>query len=169
MEATRLSVHVTAAAAHKKEEEKAKGKERVSSSAPKAVGKGAPKRKGDGEDECLSKKVSVTPEEKLPKKPSPPKSKHKAGTRLMTTSGLVTQDPNRCLLTHKDYAIEIIESIIRDRDMDPCAEEMTEKLGASGLFDLDRVHFFLCLSSIICYSMADGYSALLGLVHIKVL
>ena len=35
---------------------------------------------------------------------------------------------------HKDHAIEIIESIIKDTDLDPCAEQMMEKLGALGLF-----------------------------------
>ena len=60
MEAARLKAQVRAIAASKKEEEKAKGKEGASSSAPKAVGKGATKRKGDGKDDHPSKKVSVT-------------------------------------------------------------------------------------------------------------
>lgn len=63
----------------------------------------------------------------------------------MTTSGPITQDPDRRLLTHKDYAIKVIKSIIRDKDMDPCAEEMIEELGASGLFYLARVRFFLSI------------------------
>ena len=46
--------------------------------APKAVSKGATKRKGDGKDDRPSKKVSVTPGEKLLKKPSPPNPKHRA-------------------------------------------------------------------------------------------
>ena len=54
----------------------------------------------------------------------------------MTTPGLVTQDPDRRLLTHKDYVIEMIESIINDKDVDPCAEQAIEELGSSGLFDL---------------------------------
>ena len=62
----------------------------------------------------------------------------------MTTSGPVVQDPDRHLLTHKDYALEMVESIIRDKDVDPCAEQGTDELGASGLFDLARVCFFLC-------------------------
>ena len=61
----------------------------------------------------------------------------------MMMSGHITQGPNHHLLTHKEYAIEVIGSIIKDMDMDPCDEQMTEELGASGLFDLDRVHFFL--------------------------
>ena len=62
---------------------------------------------------------------------------------LMKTSGLVTQGPDHCLLTYKDYAIEVIESIIKDQDVDSCAGQMTEELGSSGLFDLARVRLFL--------------------------
>ena len=39
--------------------------------------------------------------------------------------------------------MEVIESIIKDKDVDPCVEQATEKLGASSLFDLARVCFFL--------------------------
>ena len=59
------------AAARKKKEEKTKVGE--SSSAPKAVGKRATKRKAEGKDDRPLKKAFVTPGEKLPKKPSPPK------------------------------------------------------------------------------------------------
>ena len=72
MEAARLRAQVRATAAHKKEEGKGKEKEGTSSSAPKAITKGAAKRKGDGKDDRQSKKVSVAPREKLPTKPSPP-------------------------------------------------------------------------------------------------
>ena len=65
MEAARLRAQVRVAAARKKEE--AKGKEGASSSAPKVVSKGVPKRKADGKDDRLSKRVSVTLGEKLPK------------------------------------------------------------------------------------------------------
>ena len=78
---------VKEAAARKKEEER-KAKEGESSLAPKAVKKGVTKRKGDGKDDCPSKKAFVTPGEKLPKKPSPPK--HGAGKGLMTTPSSVT-------------------------------------------------------------------------------
>ena len=74
----------------KEEEKKAKRNDGASSSAPKTIGKGVPERKADGKDNHPSKKVSVNPEDKLPKKPSPPKSSHRADKRLMTTSGLVT-------------------------------------------------------------------------------
>ena len=102
------------------------------------------KRKGDGKDDHSSKKVSVAPREKLPTKLSPPQPKHGAGKGLMTTSGPVVQDRDRHLLTHKDYALEMVESIIRDKDVDPCAKQGTDELGASGLFDLAWVCFFLC-------------------------
>ena len=84
MEATRQRVR--SAAACKKEEEKTKVGE--SSSTLRAIGKGAAKRKADGKDERQSKKASVTSEEKLPKKPLPPK--HEAGKGLMTTPSPVT-------------------------------------------------------------------------------
>ena len=60
-----------ATATHKKKEEKTKVGE--SSSAPKAVGKRATKRKAEGKDNHPLKKAFVTAGEKLPKKPSPPK------------------------------------------------------------------------------------------------
>ena len=131
-----------AATTKKKEENKMKGEE-ASSSTPKAVGKGAPKRKADKKDDCPPKKASVTARDKFLKKLTPPKPSHRASKGLITTSGPVAQGPNRRLLTHKDYTIEMMESIIRDKDVDPCAESGTEELGASGLFDLARVHFCL--------------------------
>ena len=54
----------------------------------------------------------------------------------MTTSSPVTQGLDPRLLTHKDNVVEVIESIIKDKDVDPYAEQMMEELGASGLFDL---------------------------------
>lgn len=133
-----------AATRRKEEENKAKG-DGASSSAPMATENRAPKRKADGKDNCPTKKPSVTPEDKLPKKPLLPKPSHGAGKRLMTISGPVTQGPDRHLLTHNDYTEEVIESIIKDKDVNPCAEQATEELGASGLFDLARVCFLLSL------------------------
>ena len=123
-----------------------KGKEKkgTSSSAPKAVTKGVAKRKGDGKDDHPSKKAFVALGEKLPMKPSPPQPKYGEDKGLMTTSGPVFQDSDLRLLTHKDYALEMVESIIRDKDVDPCAEQGTDELGVSSLFDLARVCFFLC-------------------------
>ena len=60
MEADRLRAQVRAVAVHKKEVEKAKGKEGASSSAPKAVGKGAPKRKADRKDKIFPSKLKST-------------------------------------------------------------------------------------------------------------
>ena len=64
----------------------------------------------------------------------------------MTTSGPVGQGLDYRFLTHKDYAVEVMESIIKDKDVDPCAEQASEELGALGLFDLARVRFFLPFS-----------------------
>ena len=127
-----------AATTRKKEEEKTKVGE--SSSAPKAVGKGATKRKANGKDDRLSKKAFVTPGEKLPKKLSP--SKHGASKGLMMMPGPITQDSECRLLTHKDYAVEVLESIIKDKDADPCVGQATEELGDSGLYELAWVSIF---------------------------
>ena len=118
-----------------------KGKEGASSSALKVVGKGPPKRKADGKDDRPSKKVSITLGEKHPKKPSHPKPGHGVGKGLMTSSGPVTEGA-RLLLTHKGYAVEMVESIIKQTDMDPCVEQEIEDLGASGLFDISKVCLF---------------------------
>ena len=130
--------------------------------APKAIRKGASKRKAKGKDNCPPTKAIVTARDKSLKKPTPPKPSHGAGKGLTTTSGPVAQGSDRHLLTHKDYAIEMVESIIRDKDVYLCVEQGMEELGASGLFDLARVHFCLrFFHSLIFYcSMADGCSAL---------
>ena len=92
MKATRQRVQVRAVAGRrKKEENKAKRKEGASSSTPKAVKKGTPKRKADRKDDHPPKKVSVTLGDKIPKKPSPPKPSHGAGKGLMSMLGPVTQ------------------------------------------------------------------------------
>lgn len=43
------------------------------------------------------------------------------------------------LLTHKDHAIEMVDLVINEMDLDPYADQTTEDLRASGLFDLSRV------------------------------
>ena len=139
MEAARLRAQVRAAVAKKKEEKKTKRKG-VSLSTPKAIGKGASKRKADGKDDRPPKKASVIAGDKSLKKPMPSKPSHGAGKGLRTTSGPVVQGLDHRLLMHKDYAVEMVESIIKDKDVDLCAEQGTEELGASGLFDLTRVH-----------------------------
>ena len=67
----------------------------------------------------------------------------------MTTTGPVTQGTVRHLLTNKEHTFEMVESIIKDVDLDPCAEQTTKELGVSGLFDLSRVRpfFFLFLAN----------------------
>ena len=105
------------------------------------------------------KKVSVTSRHKLPKKSSPPKPSYEAGKGLMTMSGPVTQGPDRHLLTHMDYSVELIESIIKNKDVDPCAEQMTKELGASDLFDLAQIRLFLFSFFFIIHCLiVDGYS-----------
>ena len=126
----------------RRKEEKEKGKEGVSSSAPKVVGKGVPKKKADEKDDRPPKKVSAAPGDKLPKKSLPPKPSHGADKGLMMTSGPITQGSVHHLRAHKEHAVEVIKSIIKDTDMDPCVEHMTEELGASGLFDLAWVRLF---------------------------
>ena len=130
---------VRAAVTRKKEEEKAKGKEGMSSSTPHSAFKGSVKRKADGKDNPPSKKVAVTPGD-VPSKRSSPKSSHGAGKGVMTSSSLIIEGL-RCLLTHKDYAVEEVESLIKQTNLDPCAQLGTEDLGASAFFDIARVCF----------------------------
>ena len=61
----------------------------------------------------------------------------------MTRKGLVILDPVQSLVTHKDYAIEMVNSIIKEMDMDVCGEHTLEDLGASSLYDLLRVRIHL--------------------------
>ena len=60
----------------------------------------------------------------------------------MIVPGPITQDSERRLLTHKDYAVEMLESIVIDKDANPCIGQAMGELGDSGLFDLARVCFF---------------------------
>ena len=112
-------------------------------SAPKVATKEAFKRKKDEKDNRPCKKGPGTPtRDKQLKQSSPPKPSHGVGKELMTRKGLIAQGAVCHLLTHKEHAIEMVESIIKEMDLNPCAEQMTEDLGASGLFDLFRVCFF---------------------------
>ena len=149
----------SAAQQKKKEENKVKG-DGVSSSAPKVVGKGLHKRKPDWKDDRPCKKPSVTVGDKSLKKLTPPKTGHGVGKGLMTSLGPVVQGLDPRLLTHKDYAIEMVGSIIRDKDVDPCAEQGTDELRASGLFDLARVRFPLRLTFLLTCPVVDGYCVL---------
>ena len=60
----------------------------------------------------------------------------------MTTPGPVTQDSKHRLLAHKDYVVEMLESIIKDKDVDPYVGQATGELRDSGLYDLARVSIF---------------------------
>ena len=116
--------------------------------------KGAPKWKAKGKDDCSLKKGTVTPGDKQSKKSLPPNPSHGASKGLMTATSLITQGTHH-LLMYKEYAIEMVESIIKEMDLDPCAEQETEDLGASGIFDLSRVCFFPKLFYSVVYSLAD--------------
>ena len=74
----------------------------------------------------------------------------------MTETSPVTQGTVCRLLTHKEHAVEMIESIIEDTDLDPCAEQLIKDLGASGLFDLARVCFSYILLYFMFVSFADN-------------
>ena len=81
----------------------------------------------------------------------------------------VTQGTVRRLLTYKEHAVEMVESIIKETDLDPCVEQLTEDLGALGLFDLAK----LCYSHILFYfqfsSLADSYFCFLASMRMKAL
>ena len=129
---------VRAVATHKKEEErKAKGKEGTSLLVPKAVSKGSAKKKTDGENDRPPKKVAITSGDAHPKK-SPPKPCPGVGKGMMTSTGPVIEGP-RCLLTHKNYTVEEVKTLIKLTGVDPCAKLVTEELGESVLFYLTRV------------------------------
>ena len=78
----------------------------------------------------------------------------------MTASGPVIKG-TYCLLTHTGYAVEMVKSIIRETNVDPCAEQEMEDLGASGLFDLSRVCSLRQLYFII-YLLPDGCNSFSG-------
>ena len=121
---------------------KQKEKKGASLSAPKDVTKGLSKRKGKGKDDRPFKKGLVFLASNKPKKSSPLKPSYGVRKGLMTLTGFVTQGSVRCLLTRKEHAVELIEPIIKDKDIDPYAEQTIKELGVSGLFDLFRVRPF---------------------------
>lgn len=71
------------------------------------------------------------------KDPLPPC--HAAGKGLMTAQGLVTSGSIQRLVSHKEYAIEMVHSTTKYTDMDECGENGTKDLGDFGLFNLARV------------------------------
>lgn len=76
----------------------------------------------------------------------------------MTGKGPIAQGVIRCLLTHKEHAVEVVESIIKEMDLDPCAEQTIEDLGSLGLFSLSRVCFLFSdyVPVLFVHSLADG-------------
>lgn len=139
METAKQRIRV-AAVAKKKEEEKARG-EATLLSVPKFVGKAGANRKADEKDEQSGKKVALTSGGKPHKKQSPQKTSHGASKGLMTVSGTVAPNPVHHLLTHKDYAVEVAESILKEEKIELCDDQSTDEIGSSGLFDLSRVYF----------------------------
>lgn len=94
---------------------------------------------------------------KQPKQLSPPKPSHGVDKRLMMGEGPISLGAVHRLLTHKEYVVKMVDSIIKETDFDPCADQTTEDLGASGLFDLSRVCYVLiCYFSICIYIFTNG-------------
>ena len=118
MEAVRQRALVRVAAASKKKKEK----DGASSSAPKDIIKMTSKRKSKGKDDHPLKKVPIVPTCDKPKKLLPFKPSHGVGKGLMTSTSPITQGSVHRLLTDKEQAVEVIESIIKDTDMDSCAK-----------------------------------------------
>ena len=152
MEAAKQRALVRASAIERKQKEK-KGAFLL---APKGVIKRSSERKSEGKDDRPLKKGPAFPTGDKPKKSSPPKPSHRAGKGLMMATSPITQGTVRRLLTHKEHAVEMVESIIKETDLDPCAKQTTEDLGESGLFDLSMVRPFFKLSFTVVHSLADG-------------
>ena len=47
--------------------------------------------------------------------------------------------PVQRLVTYKDYAVEMVNSIIKETNMDVCGKHTLEDLGSFGLYDLSRI------------------------------
>ena len=135
---------------------KKKEKDGASLSTPKDITKVTSKRKNEGKDDRPFKRRLAVPEGGKPKKSSPLKPSHGVGKGLMTSTGPVTQGFIRRLLTHKEHAIEMMEFIIKDTDMDPCAEQTTEELGVLGLLIVHGYIFSLFFCLLLYCSIADG-------------
>ena len=135
MDAGRQMVLVRKAATAHKQQEQASG------SAPNVAPKATFKRKNNAKDDRPSNKgTSQLIGEKQQKASSPPPPpSHGARKGLMTGKGLVAPNPIQRLVTHKDYVVEMVSSIIKEMDLDPYGEHSSEDLGVSGLYDLSRV------------------------------
>lgn len=108
--------------------------------APNVGSKATLKRKPNAKDNHPSKKGMSPPiGEQQQKAPSPFPPRHGAKKGLMTGKGPIAPSLVQRLVTHKDYAIEMVASIIKETDLDPCGEHTLKDLGASGPYDLLRV------------------------------
>ena len=115
--------------------------EQVLRLAPNVALQATLKRKNNTNDDHSSKKgtgpLIGEQQQKASSPPLPPH--HKARKGLMVGKGPVTSGPVQRLVTHKDYAFEMVTSIIKKTDLDPCGEHSSKDLGDFGLYDLSRV------------------------------
>lgn len=130
----------------------------ASALASKFISKGTLKRKTDDKDDHPNKKgMGPSVGDKQLKHPSPPKPSHGVGKGLMIGKGLIIPGAIHRPLTQKDYAIEMVDSIIKETNLDPCADQTTEDLGASSLYDLSRVcPLKLWFYALFIHSFPDG-------------
>lgn len=86
----------------------------------------------------------------------------------MTRKGLADPCPGpvQQLITHKYYVVKLVDSIIKETNLDPCAKQSLEDLGASGLFELSRV----CSSRLLycVLSLCSPYNGFLFLFQVLV-
>lgn len=116
---------VRKAAAARKQQQKSG----FSASASAVVTKGTLKRKNNSKDDRPNKKgIGPSVGDKQLKHPSPPRPSHGVGEGLMTGKGPVIPSTIRRLLTHKDHVIEMIDSIIKETDLDSCADQTMKDL-----------------------------------------
>ena len=138
-----------------------KQQEQASRSAPNVGHKAIHKRKPNTKDDRPSKKgTGPLIEEQQQKALSPIPPCHEAGKGLMTRKGPVALDPIQRLITHKDYVVEMVITIIKETDLDPCGGHILEDWGASGFYDLSNVwshHLYstliilLILTTMLCF------------------
>ena len=118
MEAMRQRALLRVAIASKKKKEK----DGAFSSAPKDATKVMSKRNSEEKDDRPLKKGPVVPVGNKQKKSSPLKPNHGVGKGLMMSIGPITQGSIHHLLAHKEHTVEVMESIIKGTNMDPCVE-----------------------------------------------
>ena len=125
-------------------------------SSPKVVLKAAIKRKIDAKDDCPSKK-GTGPSMGDQQQKSPPPLRREVDKGLMMSKGPVVTNPFQRLVTHKDYALEMVNLITKKMDSDPCDKHTTEDLEASGLYDLSRVR-------VCCFQLNNSCVLILTLI-----